>query len=176
MTYDQFEKKYLGKAVDFDGSAGVQCVDLADQYFVDCIGISIAQMPWVVAAKDFWNKFTSYPALIKYFDKVPNTRDLVIQKGDVVVWGGGTWGHVAIGTGKGTIDWFESLEQNTLGRHEPTQKVIHYFARKGGVDCCNPVLGVLRPKKTIAEPTVKVTYTIKAKYKSQLDEYVKSLK
>jgi hypothetical protein len=31
MTYDDFEKKYIGKAVDYDGVAGVQCVDLVDQ-------------------------------------------------------------------------------------------------------------------------------------------------
>ena len=32
MTYKDFEKKYLGKAIDFDGVAGVQCVDLVDKY------------------------------------------------------------------------------------------------------------------------------------------------
>lgn len=40
MTYKEFEKKYLGKAVDFDGVAGVQCVDLVDQYLKDCFGIT----------------------------------------------------------------------------------------------------------------------------------------
>jgi hypothetical protein len=30
MTYDEFEKKYLGKAVDFDGVASVQRVNLDD--------------------------------------------------------------------------------------------------------------------------------------------------
>ena len=143
MTYDEFEKKYLGKAVDFDGSAGVQCVDLVDQYLKDCFGITGV---WVQKAKDFYNNFSSFPALVKAFTKVPNTRELVIAKGDIIIWGGGTWGHCGIGSGEGTIDWFRSLEENTLGRHEPTQLVKHTFAGRTGVDCDNPVLGVLRPK------------------------------
>ena len=143
MTYDQFQAKYLGKPVDFDGIAGVQCVDLADQWLKDCFGITGV---WVSGARDFYNNFYSYPALVKAFDRVPNTRDLVIKKGDIVIWGGGTWGHVAIGSGEGNKDWFVSLEQNTLGRHEATQLVKHYFANRSGADGCAPVLGVLRAK------------------------------
>ncbi len=144
MTYDEFEKKYLGRAVDFDSTAGVQCVDLVDQYLKDCFGITGV---WVSGAKDLYNKFGSYPALVSAFDHVPNTDDLVVRKGDIVVWGGGSWGHTGIGTGEGNVDWFVSLEENTLGQHEPTQKVRHSFAN----DISNPCLGVLRPK-TAAEP------------------------
>lgn len=143
MTYNEFEKKYLGKAVDYDGTAGVQCVDLADQYLKDVFGITGV---WVQGARDFYNNFASYPALVKNFDRIPNSRDLVCQKGDIVIWGGGTWGHVAIADGSGTKDWFSSIEQNTLGKHEPTQRVEHHFAYSYGVDGCNPVLGVLRAK------------------------------
>lgn len=144
MTYDEFEKKYLGKAVDFDGTAGVQCVDLVDQYLKDCFGITGV---WVSGAKDLYNNFASYPALVNAFDRVPNTPELVVRKGDIVVWGGGSWGHTGIGTGEGNVDWFVSIEENTLGQHEPTQKVRHSFAN----DISNPCLGVLRPK-TAAEP------------------------
>ena len=141
MTYDEFEKKYLGKAVDFDGVAGVQCVDLVDQYLKDCFGI---EGVWCNGAKDLYNNFASYPALVSAFDRAPNTPDLVVRKGDIVIWGGGSWGHTGIGTGEGNVDWFVSLEENTLGRHEPTQKVKHWFAN----DISNPCLGVLRPKNT----------------------------
>ena len=143
MTYDEFEKKYIGKAVDFDGVAGVQCVDLFDQYIKDCYRITGV---WCDGAKDLYNQFDSYPALVNAFDRVPNTRDLVVQKGDVVIWGGGSWGHVGIGSGEGDKDYFVTLEENTLGRHEPTQLVRHTFNGVGGADGCNPVLGVLRPK------------------------------
>jgi hypothetical protein len=144
MTYDEFEKKYLGRAVDFDGVAGVQCVDLVDQYLKDCFGITGV---WCNGAKDLYNNFGDYPALVSAFDRVPNTPELVVRKGDIVVWGGGSWGHTGIGTGEGNVDWFVSLEENTLGQHEPTQKVKHRFAN----DISNPCLGVLRPK-TAAEP------------------------
>ena len=138
MSYDEFEKKYLGKAVDYDGVAGVQCVDLFDQYIKDRFGITGV---WCVGAKDLYNKFDSYPALKNAFDRIPNTEELVVKKGDVVIWGNGTWGHVAIGNGEGNKDWFRSLEENTMGLHEPTQLVKHDF---------NGVLGVLRPKNISA--------------------------
>ena len=143
LNYDQFQAKYLGKAVDYDGVAGVQCVDIADQYFKDCFGITGV---WVNGARDFYNNFYNYPALVNAFNRVPNTRDLIIAKGDVVIWGGGTWGHVAIGNGQGNIDWFVSLEENTRGMHEKTQLITHYFNGYSADDGCNPVLGVLRPK------------------------------
>lgn len=146
MTYDEFEKKYLGKAVDFDGKAGVQCVDLADRYFMDVIGIKMSEMPWVSGAREFYTKFSSFPALTKNFTKIANTRDLVCKKGDVVIWNGGKWGHVAIADGSGNINWFTSIEQNTLGKHEATQKIKHYYNKSAGVDSCWPVAGVLRPK------------------------------
>ena len=143
MVYDEFQKKYIGKAVDYDGVAGVQCVDLVDQYLKEVFGITGV---YVGGAKELYNRFTAFPALVQAFVRIANTRELVIQKGDIIVWGGGTWGHTGLGTGSGDINWFESLEENTLGRHEPTQLVKHYFNNKSGVDCCYPVLGVLRAK------------------------------
>lgn len=144
MTYDEFEKKYIGKAVDYDGVAGVQCVDLVDQYLDNCFKITGV---WCDGAKDLYNNFETYPALVKAFDRIPNTRDMIVQKGDIVIWGGGSWGHVGIGNGEGDKDFFVTLEENTLGRHEPTQLVKHFFNGTGGADGCNPVLGVLRPKE-----------------------------
>lgn len=146
MTYNEFEKKYLGKGVDFDGVYNVQCVDLADRYFADVIGIKTTEMPWVSGARELYNNFSTKPALVKNFDRIPNTKELVCKKGDVVIWGGGKNGHVAIATGEGSVDWFVSIEQNTLGRNEPCKKVKHYYNNKSGYDACHPVLGVLRPK------------------------------
>ena len=143
MTYDEFEQKYLGKAIDYDGVAGVQCVDLVDQYLKDVFGITGI---WVNGARELYSNFEKYPALVKAFNRIPNTRDLVIKKGDIVVWSGGTWGHTAVGNGEGDIDWFVSLEQNTRGKHEKTQLVKHYFNKRTGDDYCHPVSGVLRAK------------------------------
>ena len=158
ISYDEFEKKYKGKAVDYDGVAGVQCVDIVDQYLKECYGITGV---WVNGAKDFYNKFSSFPALVSAFTKVANTRDLVVQKGDIVVWGGGSWGHVGIGNGEGNEDWFVTLEENTLGRHEPTQLVKHVFANSAGNDCCSPVLGVLRPKNSTSSKKKSSSYLVK---------------
>lgn len=33
MTFDSFVERYIGKAVDYDGVAGVQCVDLVKLKF-----------------------------------------------------------------------------------------------------------------------------------------------
>ena len=32
MTFDSFVKRFIGKAVDYDGVCGVQCVDLVKLY------------------------------------------------------------------------------------------------------------------------------------------------
>lgn len=40
MTYNDFINKYLGKAVDFNGAASSQCVDLAEAYFYEVFGIT----------------------------------------------------------------------------------------------------------------------------------------
>lgn len=178
-TYDEFEKAYLGKAVDYDHTAGVQCVDLADQYLKDCFDITGV---WVSGAREFYTNFEKWPVMTKNFDKIKNSRSLVAQKGDIVVWNGGKWGHVGICTGKGDIDWFECIEQNTLGKHEPTQKVTHYYNKRTGVDSCYPVSGVLRPKdqariqgkttekKTSTSSSTKVsTYNIRVTAKSGLN-------
>lgn len=152
-SYDEFEKAYLGVGIDYDGIATYQCVDVVDQYWKDLFDITGV---WCDGARDLYNNFNNYPALVKNFDRIPNTRELVVQKGDIVIWGGGTWGHVAIGNGEGNIDWFVSLEQNTLGRREKTQLVKHYFNSSAANDCCNPVLGVLRAKdqsKVLGETT-----------------------
>lgn len=155
MNYDEFERKYIGVPVDFDGVAGVQCVDLVDQYLKDCYGITGI---WVQGAKDLYNNFNQYPDLVKHFTRISNTPDLIVNKGDIIVWGGGSWGHTGIGNGDGNKKWFVSLEENTLGNHEPTQLVKHYF----DTDVSNPVLGVLRPKVS-GEVLDKIGYTLNDK-------------
>lgn len=144
MTFAEFVAKYNGKSVDYDGAYGVQCVDLVDQYLKDIFGITGV---WVSNAREFYTKFYDLAPLVKYFERVANTRNLVAQTGDIVIWGGGTHGHCGIANGQGTIDVFSTYEENTMGKHEPVTLVSHKYAGTTGVDCCNPVLGVLRPKQ-----------------------------
>ncbi len=39
INFEKFIKKHLGKATDVDGSAGVQCVDLAKAYLKEVFDI-----------------------------------------------------------------------------------------------------------------------------------------
>lgn len=39
MNYQEFINEYLGKSIDYDGVAGVQCVDLAKMYLDKVFGI-----------------------------------------------------------------------------------------------------------------------------------------
>lgn len=144
MTFDKFVQTYLGKSVDYDHIAGVQCVDLVDQYLKDIFGITGV---YVNGARDFYNKFNTYPALVSAFYCISNTPSLVTQPGDIVIWGGGTYGHCGIANYGGTVSAFDTYEENTYGRHEPVKLVHHTYAGKSGADYCNPVLGVLRPKE-----------------------------
>ena len=55
MTFDSFVKRYIGKAVDYDGVAGVQCVDLVKLYLYNVFGIRAGA--WG-NARDYWLDFS----------------------------------------------------------------------------------------------------------------------
>lgn len=149
MTYDEFIKKHNGVAVDYDGAAGRQCVDLATAYFNEVFGSGIKNF-WY-DAHHFWDLFDKNTWLKANFTKVKNTPSFVPKKGDIVVWGGslnGGIGHVAIATGEGNTKYFYSYDQNWLGKNDPCTRVYHNY---------NHVLGVLRPKNqsVINPPTLE---------------------
>lgn len=139
MTYDEFIKKHVGKAVDYDGAAGKQCVDLAEAYFDEVFDSGITNF-WY-DAKHFYTLFDSNKWLKANFTRIANTPVFVPQKGDVAVWGGdlssGNWGHIAICTGEGDTTYFYSYDQNWTGNGDPCTKVRHNY---------RAFLGVLRPK------------------------------
>ena len=149
MNYDEFIKKHNGVAVDYDGAAGRQCVDLATAYFNEVFGSGIKNF-WY-DAHHFWDLFDKNTWLKANFTKVKNTPSFVPKKGDIVVWGGslnGGIGHVAIATGEGNERYFYSYDQNWLGKNDPCTRVYHNY---------NHVLGVLRPKNqsVINPPTLE---------------------
>lgn len=131
MTYNQFKTIWLGKGIDFDGSYGYQCMDLAHKYAVEVNGKDFPPAP---AAKDVWN------LNIPGYDKISNTPTGVPQQGDIVVWGKdvGPYGHIAI-FDNGDINSFESFDQNW-----PVGSLCHIQKHnyKG-------VLGWLRLKSTV---------------------------
>ena len=135
-TYSQFIQAHKGKAMDYDGVAGCQCIDLCKYYLDEVFGLT----PGAWGDAYYWYVgYNSIPTLKKNFTRIANTPDFVPKKGDIMVWGQGLsqWGHVAICTGEGDTTWFNSWDNNWTGNHDATAKIKHNY---------DHVLGVLRPK------------------------------
>jgi hypothetical protein len=152
MTYKEFITKYNGKGIDYDGVAGVQCVDLAKQYLHDVFGISPGA--WG-DAHAYYDNFNNIPALKNNFTRIANTADFVPEQGDIVVWSSalssGGWGHIAIATGEGDATYFYSYDQNWTGKHDVCTKVRHTYK-------C--VLGVLRAKSAVTSAAKQSAATV----------------
>lgn len=134
-TYKQFIQAHKGKAMDYDGVAGCQCIDLC-KYYLDEV-FDLTPGAWG-DAHCWYENYNSIPTLKNNFKRIANTPDFVPQKGDIMVWGQGLseWGHVAICSGEGDTTWFSSWDNNWTGNHDATEKIKHDY---------HGVLGVLRP-------------------------------
>lgn len=145
MNYDQFIANYLGKAIDWDGVYGAQCVDLVAQYCADN-GKPVAY----ANAADWWR----HPALVNDFDFIdnnPNDPNQLPNRGDIVVFNGnqpgsGGYGHIDIYDMRtGSATW-QGLDQNWGGQYV---KFVpnHVWTY---------VIGWIRPKTPPAAPTPPV--------------------
>lgn len=135
---DAFFARWNGKSVDRDGAFGAQCVDFAAQYTAELFGVGYLPTPVTGGARDIYERFS----LGQYFDKIANTPTFVPTKGDIVIWtafSNNQFGHIAIATGEGDTNWFNSYDQNWNAQR--VEKVRHNY---------NSVLGVLRPKALTA--------------------------
>lgn len=135
MNYDEFINRHIDKKCDIDNIADVQCVDLVVAYMYDVFNSGIKNF-WF-DAHHFYNNFYSNKWLIENFTRIANTPEFVPRKGDICVWGGGKYGHIAIATGEGNTTYFYSYDQNWTGNNDPCTKIKHNY---------NNFLGVLRPK------------------------------
>lgn len=136
LTFDAFVNKYIGKAPDYDGAAGAQCVDLAKAYLQEVH--NIPQFSIGGSARYYYSAFKGFPKLTQKFTRIANTPDFVPLKGDIAVWNssvGGGHGHVAICTGEGDTRSFYTYDMNWNGK--AMKRVKHDY--KG-------FYGVLRPK------------------------------
>lgn len=103
MTVNDFVVKYNGKWVEEAGSSALnQCVDLANRYIREVLGLPIIE--WTNAV-DFPSK--AGPA----YDYILNTPTNIPQEGDLVIWGGNQYGHIGIFI-EGNVDSFRSFDQN----------------------------------------------------------------
>ena len=134
MIFDEFIRQYYGTTIDFDGAAGVQCVDFAKLYLQRVFDIP----PFSVgSAKNYYLKFDQYPSFSSKFHRIANTPELIPLKGDLCVWDG-TYGsgngHVAVASGEGDTRRFSSYDVNWNGK---AMKLVEHSY--------NSFLGVLRP-------------------------------
>lgn len=135
MNYNEFVNAYLGKATDYDGGYGVQCVDLIKLYLDKVFNLKIGA---IGNAHVYYDNYNKVDILKNNFTRIANTPDFIPNKGDIVVWStaqGNGCGHIAIASGEGTTTYFYSYDQNWNGKS--MKKVYHTYTN---------VLGVLRPK------------------------------
>lgn len=135
MNYTEFVAAYNGKATDYDGAYGAQCVDLIKVYLDKVFGIKPGS--WG-NAKYYWIDYAKHTQLVNAFNRISNTPSFVPQKGDIMVWNGnkgGGAGHLGICTGEGNTSYFYSYDQNWSGKEMQREK--HDY---------EDVYGVLRPK------------------------------
>lgn len=141
MTYEEFKKKYNGKYVDYDGSYGSQCWDLAQLYFVECLKLPASILSGCGLVSNMLYPPKRYD-LDKYFNEVPIDS---MKQGDVVIW---DYGHIAIyDHWDGKNCWFFSQNPNPC-------KVM-----KIGIS------GAYAFRKKQVEPTTKI------RYQAQLQDY-----
>lgn len=161
MSMDYWVTKYLGSGIDYDFAYGVQCVDLVKHFIDKVLGIKPQS---IGNAIEYYNKRNKSTYLTKNFTWINNTPEFIPQKGDICVFTSKSGnGHVSIATGKGTVNYFYSYDQNyPHGDHEPMTEVKHTYDR---------FLGVLRPKDQSNINVLKVTYFKKcnSKYNSIVD-------
>jgi len=108
MNLDDLIEQNDGKQVEVAGSANAkfQCVDLANLYIRDVLGLPIIE--WT-NAKDFPSKAGDA------YDYILNTPEAIVKRGDIVVWSGyvgGGCGHIAICIQDGELNSFVSFDEN----------------------------------------------------------------
>ena len=142
MTYNAFIKKYLNKPTDYDGTSGVQCVDLAKLYIDKVIGVKPQS---IGDAHCYYDDFYE-TYLKKYFTRIKYKKGVKSQRGDLVVWGIGyngrsKYGHIALATGEQTKTTITTYDENY------GEKAMHMV-----VHTLKGVEGFLRPidQKNIA--------------------------
>lgn len=141
MNFEKWKFSRLGKYIDYDNAYGVQCVDLFNDYIVNCIELKVGYFPEY--AKDFWinrnnvnwlkNNFTFIS-----FDEIKKGN---VRKGDIGIRTSGYAGHIFI------CERIENnsiviLDQNHYGKNDPcTNHSI--IISKSNID------GILRPIKQV---------------------------
>lgn len=158
-SYQSFISAHLGKGVDYDMTAGVQCVDLIKAYLAEVFGIRPGT--WG-DARYYYERFKDptwpgYRRMNDAFVRLPNTPQFVPQKGDICVWGPDVSdshdsGHISIANGTGNTTYFYSHDQNWNGKN---MKLVKHSYRA--------FYGVLRPRdRSKVEDNLTGSFTVTA--------------
>ena len=92
--------------VDTDGYYGQQCMDLYNSFMREVVGLD--GNTGADRAKNILNN--NY--VMENVQRIDNYPEFVPEKGDIAVFTGGEFGHVAICLGVGNVNYFKSLDQN----------------------------------------------------------------
>lgn len=106
MKFNEFlsQVKSTG-GVDTDGYYGQQCMDLYNYYCNNVLGI---QNVGADCAKNILNNIN----IMNNVKRINNYPEFIPQKGDIAVWTGTKYGHVAICLGEGDRQVFKTIDQN----------------------------------------------------------------
>lgn len=110
MKFNEFINyvKSVG-GVDTDGYYGKQCMDLYNYYCNNVLGI---QNVGADCAKNILKNAN----IMNNVERINNYPAFVPQKGDIVVFTGGIYGHVAICLGEGDVNKFKTIDQNWVNQ------------------------------------------------------------
>ncbi len=103
MTFNEFILKWQGKYCEVAGSANAknQCVDLANAYIRDVLGLLIIE----------WTNAVDFPTKAgDNYEFIKNTLTNIPKEGDIIIWKPSP-GHIAIFI-EGNVDKFKSFDQN----------------------------------------------------------------
>ena len=122
MTLKEFMEKWKNTPVDWDGVYPNQCMDLLHAYVYDVLELKDATILAAPNAKSVYENFR-WGA---YFDRIDNTPHAVPERGDIIFWGGGKFGHVAIFL-EGNVNDFISFDANYPIGTLPHEQSHTYF-------------------------------------------------
>jgi hypothetical protein len=152
MTPQEFIDTYTGKPIDYDGSYGFQCFDVANQYIKDITGVK--PLMTLLNASDIYKRPEGIIPPGVVYERIENTPEAIPQQGDIIVWESKSWnggyGHVAIVQTAG-LENFTALYQDGILATEP--------AKIGTYNYIN-VLGWLRVGKSPATEIPRVIDTL----------------
>jgi len=168
MTLKEFMEKWKNTPVDWDGVYPNQCMDLLHAYVYDVLELKDATILAAPNAKSVYENFRWG----MYFDRIDNTPHAVPEEGDIIFWGGGEWGHVAIFL-EGNVNDFISFDANYPIGTLPHEQYHTYFEVLGWLrikDSGLDQLSILQKEIDALETNLEASKGIEIKLMEKINE------